>query len=71
MRGVTCSTFHSFCARLLRIHGAHVGLQPSFSIFDDADQTSAVKQAIETLGGNSDQLTPGNMLDAISRPRTR
>lgn len=69
VRGVTCSTFHSFCARLLRIHGERVGLGPNFSIFDDADQTAAVKQAIERLGQNSDQLTPGNMINAISKAK--
>jgi DNA helicase-2/ATP-dependent DNA helicase PcrA len=67
--GVTCSTFHSFCARLLRMYGDRVGLGPNFSIWDDADQTAAVKQAIERVGQNPDQLTPGNMLNAISKAK--
>jgi DNA helicase-2/ATP-dependent DNA helicase PcrA len=69
VRGVTCSTFHSFCARLLRIHGERVGLAPNFSIFDESDSSAAVKQGIERLGQNSDQLTPGNMLNAISKAK--
>lgn len=69
VRGVTCSTFHSFCARLLRIHGERVGLGPNFSIFDESDSSAAVKQAIERLGQNTEQLTPGNMLNAISKAK--
>lgn len=67
--GAVCSTFHSFCARLLRIHGERVGLGPNFSIFDDADQTSAIKQVIGQLGQQSEQFTPGNMLNAISKAK--
>ncbi|HPZ96896.1 MAG TPA: UvrD-helicase domain-containing protein [Phycisphaerae bacterium] len=66
---VTCSTFHSFCARLLRIHGERVGLGPNFSIFDEADQQAAVKQAIERANQNTDQFTPGNILNAISKAK--
>ena len=34
--GITCSTFHAFCARLLRIHADRVeGIEKNFSIFDD------------------------------------
>ncbi len=69
VRGATCSTFHSFCARLLRMHGDRVGLAPNFSIWDDSDQTAAIKQAIERVGQNPDQLTPGNMLNAISKAK--
>jgi DNA helicase-2/ATP-dependent DNA helicase PcrA len=66
---VTCSTFHSFCARLLRIHGERVGLGPNFSIYDDADQQAAVKQAIERAGQDTDKFTPGNILNAISKAK--
>jgi DNA helicase II / ATP-dependent DNA helicase PcrA len=66
---VTCSTFHSFCARLLRIHGERVGLKANFSIYDDSDQTAAVKQAIELAGQNADHFTPGNIVNAISKAK--
>ena len=68
--GVTCSTFHAFCARMLRIHGERVGLANHFSIFDDADQTAAIKLAIEMAGGTKvEQFTPGNLLNAISKAK--
>ncbi len=33
----TISTFHAFCAELLRTHGEHVGLRPDFALIDDAE----------------------------------
>ena len=40
------STFHSFCARMLRDHGRSVGLQPNFSIYDTSDQQQIIKQVL-------------------------
>ena len=48
------STFHSACARLLRREAHRVGLTPSFSIYDDDDQTSLVRSLAETLGMPND-----------------
>jgi superfamily I DNA/RNA helicase/Zn-dependent peptidase ImmA (M78 family)/CRISPR/Cas system-associated exonuclease Cas4 (RecB family) len=33
----TISTFHAFCAELLRTHGQRVGLRPGFVLVDDAE----------------------------------
>lgn len=33
----TVSTFHAFCAELLRMHGELVGLRPDFAFIDDAE----------------------------------
>src|SRR3989344_5866736 len=33
----TMGTFHSFCARILRKEGHHIGLSPGFSIYDEGD----------------------------------
>lgn len=43
---VWVSTFHRFCARLLREHAAAVGLQPNFTILDAADQRQALRQIL-------------------------
>lgn len=42
-------TFHSFCARLLRIEGKNIGINKNFVIFDDLDKKTAIKKAIEEL----------------------
>jgi DNA helicase-2/ATP-dependent DNA helicase PcrA len=60
------STFHSLCARLLRREAASAGLPSNFSIFDDADQLSAIKLAITTLNLADDELQPRAILSQIS-----
>ncbi|MFZ0818757.1 MAG: UvrD-helicase domain-containing protein [Candidatus Acidiferrales bacterium] len=44
------STFHSFCARLLRKEAPRLGLSRSFTIYDEDDQTAALKLALDRLG---------------------
>ena len=70
--GVTLSTFHSFCVRVLRRHGARLaesraGFTPGFLIFDAADQVAVVKDAIRSDGTVSDAFKPKAVLGAISR----
>jgi DNA helicase II / ATP-dependent DNA helicase PcrA len=60
------STFHSLCARLLRREAPHAGLPRDFAIYDDADQLSAVKLAMNKLQVEEDDLTPRNILSRIS-----
>jgi len=43
---VWISTFHRFCARLLRRHANLVGLEPGYSIYDSSDSKLALKRAI-------------------------
>lgn len=67
--GITCTTFHSFCARLLRTYGERIGLKPNFSIFDDSDQQSAMKNAIDRTQLSSDNFTPRTVLNAVGRAK--
>ena len=46
---VWVSTFHSFCARLIRREAHHLGLPRDFAIYDDDDQAAAVKRALAQL----------------------
>ena len=60
------STFHSLCARLLRREAAHAALAKDFAIYDDDDQLSAVKLAMNKLGIDGEALTSRNVLSRIS-----
>lgn len=60
------STFHSLCARLLRREAAAAGLPRDFAIYDDDDQLTAVKLAMNQLKIDADELAPRNVLSAIS-----
>ena len=63
---LTISTFHSLCARLLRMYADRIGLPPGFSIYDSADQQRAVKQALADLEINPKNFSPNSIRSAIS-----
>ncbi len=43
-KGIWVGTFHSVCARILRVDGERIGVPPEYSIFDEGDQSSIVKE---------------------------
>ncbi len=65
------STFHSFCARLLRREATRLGLRRDFAIYDDDDQLAAVKMALRQIGAEEKSVTPRNLLDKISDAKNR
>ncbi len=69
--GMNVSTFHSFCARLLRREGHAIGFDSSFTIFDTADSITLVKNCIKELGFSTNQCTPKAQLRKISDAKNR
>jgi DNA helicase II / ATP-dependent DNA helicase PcrA len=63
---VWVSTFHSFCARLIRRESQHLGLPRDFAIYDDDDQTAAVKRALAQLDLSTDDYPPRSIRAQIS-----
>jgi len=47
---LTVSTFHSFCASVLRRHGQHIGLDSNFTIFDEQDRMGLITTAMDEAG---------------------
>ncbi|MBL9118539.1 MAG: UvrD-helicase domain-containing protein [Phycisphaerae bacterium] len=68
-RGLTVSTFHSFCALLLRRYGGLTGLKDGFSIYDTGDQRDAMKEALEESGLSSANFTPAAALAIVSNAK--
>ncbi len=64
--GAHISTFHSLCVRILRRYAEAAGIRPNFSIYDSADQSKCVKQAVKDCGLDGTNFPPARMLDAIS-----
>jgi hypothetical protein len=60
-------TFHSFCARLLRRDGHHVGLEPNYTIYDEEDALNVVRRAMEELAIDPKRFPPGAIRENISR----
>ena len=61
------STFHSFCAKLLRfeIDGFH-GYTRNFTIYDSSDQLVLIKDCLKKLNLDDKQFTPRSVLGTIS-----
>lgn len=61
------STFHSFCAKLLRfeIDGFH-GYTRNFTIYDSSDQLVLIKDCLKKLNLDDKQFTPRSVLATIS-----
>ncbi|MCX2727404.1 UvrD-helicase domain-containing protein [Thermomicrobium sp. 4228-Ro] len=68
-RLVQAGTFHSVCARVLRRDGGRIGLEPSFTIYDEDDQLALVKQALRDLGLDAQRFAPRSVLGRISRAK--
>jgi DNA helicase II / ATP-dependent DNA helicase PcrA len=66
---VWVSTFHSFCARLLRREAPRIGLPRDFAIYDDEDQLSAVKRAMLQLGLSGADYAPKSLRAQISHAK--
>lgn len=64
---VWISTFHRFCAWLLRERAETVGLRSNFTIFDDADQQSLMRQVLASLDLDTTTYSPGKLLGRIGR----
>jgi DNA helicase-2/ATP-dependent DNA helicase PcrA len=71
VRGLTVSTFHAFCARVLREWGDRIIGTTSFTIYDTSDQRSAVKAAIRACELNDSNWKPASVLAAISAAKNK
>ena len=67
---MTLGTFHSICARFLRIDGPAIDVPRGFVIYDDADQLTVVRHVLEDLGVDSKRQSVRSVLSAISRAKS-
>ena len=65
------STFHSLCARILRIEGKYIGFSEKFSIFDTQDQLDGVKEAMRHLNISIKDFRPHSVLSTISQAKNQ
>ncbi|QDT37059.1 ATP-dependent helicase [Stratiformator vulcanicus] len=66
---VWVSTFHRFCARLLRKRPEAVGLKTNFSIYDTADQQQLMKQVLRDLDIDATHYSPRKLLHQIGHAK--
>jgi DNA helicase-2/ATP-dependent DNA helicase PcrA len=63
---ITIGTFHSVCARLLRVEATHLNISPHFAIYDVQDQLDLLKVILKGLNVPKDQLPPNHARNQIS-----
>jgi DNA helicase-2/ATP-dependent DNA helicase PcrA len=63
--GLAIGTFHSRCARLLRIEAEAAELDPNFTILDESDALQAMKQSLRDLGIPERRLRPSLALHNV------
>ena len=65
------STFHAFCARLLRREAPLVDLSRNFVIYDSSDQLAVVRRAMAELGVDERLTNPRAVRARISEAKNR
>jgi len=60
------TTFHSLCAKILRIDSKYIGLSSKFVIYDDTDQIDVIKEAMLRLRLSVKDFKPYSVLATIS-----
>ena len=64
---VWLSTFHRWCAFLLRHYAHYVGLDSGFTIYDSQDSQTALKRVLTMLGHERSSVSPSAIARQISR----
>ncbi len=69
-REVWLSTFHSFCARMLRRDIEATGIyKKNFVIYDTSDQKTLIKECLKELNLDEKQFQPSAILNVISNAK--
>ena len=67
--GMTVCTFHALGAKLLRIYHDRAGVPRNFTIFDQDDRRSLLKDAIAACDLSTDNFTPASIEQVISNAK--
>ena len=64
---VWVSTFHRFCASVLRRRGRSLGLDANFVIYDKSDQLQVVRHVLEELDLDANRAAPAKIAARMSK----
>jgi DNA helicase-2/ATP-dependent DNA helicase PcrA len=64
-------TFHSTCAKILRMEGEAIGLTRDFVIYDDSDQLGIIKDILKRMAIDEKSLQPRAILSEISHAKEK
>ncbi|HEX6665971.1 MAG TPA: UvrD-helicase domain-containing protein [Solirubrobacterales bacterium] len=66
VRAMWVTTFHSSCARMLRVDAERLGYSKSFTIYDQSDSLRMLKRCLTELGVDSKRFPPRAIHSKIS-----
>ncbi|MBP9716480.1 MAG: UvrD-helicase domain-containing protein [Candidatus Levybacteria bacterium] len=64
-------TFHSLCARILRIEGKYIGFSEKFTIYDSSDSVDAIKEAMKRANISTKDFKPYSVQSTISQAKNQ
>jgi superfamily I DNA/RNA helicase len=70
-RGLTISTFHSLCVRILREHADKIGFQNNFTIVDTSDQKDILKGIMKNVKIDDRKFDLDTILFAIGQAKNQ
>jgi len=70
-RGMWVMTFHSACARILRVEAERIGYTRGYTIYDQSDSRRLIKQCLDELGVDPKRFTPAAIGRQISDAKNR
>lgn len=59
-------TFHSICAKILRLDGVNLGINPRFIIYDESDSLDLIKEILKELNLDPKTTSPYSVKNSIS-----
>lgn len=62
-------TFHSLCAKILRIEGMAIGISPNYVIYDTQDQLDTIREIMKKLDISVKNCNPNAVLHTISEAK--
>ncbi len=62
-------TFHSFCAKVLRIDGHFLNIPRNYAIYDESDQQAMIKKVLDKLDLSPKNYKPAVVLNLISQAK--
>ena len=69
-RNIWMGTFHSIFARILRAEAGRIGYVNTFTIYDNDDSKSAIKQIVKAMNLDPKVYNPGYVLSRISMAKS-
>jgi len=66
VRAMWVTTFHSSCARMLRVDAERLGYSKSFTIYDQSDSLRMLKRCLTQLGVDTKRFSPRGVQARIS-----